>query len=212
MQELVLENGAHVRVRPVPPHVEALFNQGIRESIPLEPKPPTQAVTMADGHVEQDVVTSGPDWDAYMETLVLWEDTRNHLVVDAFVGYGVLKCDYAVVEWSWDGNLWRRDVPEAWQFPPACDRAGVVSCGNRRVDFIGIELLTTAADCAAVDAIATGQTANITDEEAARIRAGFPPRSGRARDAATPRQGFLRRLALKISRGDGGRKGVGSDA
>lgn len=212
MQERLLENGARVRVRPVPPHIEALFNKGIRESIPQEPKPPTMAVTMADGHVEQDVVTSGPDFDAYQVELAAWVDARADVVVEAYIDYDVLKRDYAIIEWSWDGNLWRRDVPEDWTFPDACARAGVQPCGNHRVDFIGIELLTTAADVAAIDAVATGETANITDQEAGAVRAGFRSGGRRRRDTATKKPGWIRRLAFKVSRRDASGESLGPDA
>ncbi len=212
MKELTLENGARVRVRPVPPHVEALFNAGIRESIPQEPKPPTTAVTMADGHVEHDVVTSGPEFDAYREALVAWEDARNDLVVEAFVSYDVLKRDYAIMAWSWDGEHWRTDTPDDWQFPDALTRAGMVGCGNRRVDYIGIELLVTPGDVAALEQVATGETANVTDGEAARVRASFRPGRGRGRHAATPRKGWLGRLALAFSRRDRGGESLGTDA
>ncbi len=212
MQELTLENGARVRARAVPPHVTALFNAGVRESIPPEPKPPTRLVTMADGHTEPDVITSGPEFDVYQTALVAWEDARNDTVVEAYVGYDVLQRDYAVVEWGWTGDLWRRDVPDDWQFPDALARAGVKSCGNRRVDFIGIELLTTAGDVAALEAIATGDTATVTDQEAARVRASFRPGRGRKRDRPTARGGIFRRLARALSRRDGGGAGVGADS
>lgn len=218
MHELTLENGARVRVRPVPPHVEALFNAGVRESIPQEPKPPTTAVTMADGHVELDVVTSGPEFDAYQAALVAWEDARNDVVVEAYVGYDVLRRDYAVVEWldyprsGEPEPVWRRGIPDKWLFPDALRRAGVKTCGNRRVDFIGIELLTTAADVAAVEQVATGEMATITDQEAARVRASFRTGRGRKRDGATARPGWIRRVARALSRRDGSSESVGVDA
>ena len=212
MKELQLKNGAHVRVRPVPPHVIIQFNRNVSKALPPEPKPPQKAVTMADGHVEQDAVaTDSPEWIAYQAERAAWGDECNSQIVDANDEYNVLQRDYAIIEWSFDGEHWRNDVPPDWTLPEALARAGLQSCGNDRVDFIGIELLTTGDDWTAVRNVAEGM-ANVTDEEAARVRAGFRTGSERTRDASPQKVGWLRRLAHKISRRNAGGAGVELDA
>ena len=213
MRELQLTNGAHVRVRPVPPHVIIQFNRNVAKALPPEPHPPTRTVKMADGHVEQDTVPEGaPEWKEYESARAEWKKACDDKLVTANDEYNVLQRDYAIIEWSFDGEHWQKDVPELWEFPEACVRAGIEPCGNRRVDYIGIELLTTTDDWAAVRDAADGITAQITDEEAARVRALFQTGDGRERDASTRKIGWLRHLAIKISRGNASGKGVGVDA
>jgi len=211
MQELVLSNGARVRARPVPPHVTIQFNRAVSQRLPPEPQLPTKRVKMADGHIEDDVVTDGPEWDAYQAEHKAWEDECNAILASANDEYNDLQRDYAIIEWTWDGEHWRRDVPPDWERPQALDRAGLTASANKRVEYIGVELLTTPEDWAAVRAVAEGQ-ADVTNEELARVRAGFRPGVGRKGNAPTARGGWLRRLALKISRRGSGGKSVGADA
>lgn len=214
MHELELSNGVHVRVRPIPPHVVIQFNKGVTKSLPSEPKEPTRTVKMADGHVEQDIVdANSPEWEAYQDALAGWQQACNDAMVEANDEYNNLQRDYAIIEWSFDGGeTWHKDVPPTWAFPSACVRAGIKPCGNERVDYIGIELLTTTDDWLRVRQIADGDTSNVTDEEAARVRAGFRTGDRRARDATTKKGGWFRRLALKVSRGNADGKSVGVDA
>lgn len=211
MREIPLSNGARVRARPVPPHVVIQFNRAVSQRLPPEPQPPTKRVEMADGHVEDDVVTSGPDWDAYQAAKEAWKNECDVLIASANDDYNDLQRDYAIIEWTWDGDHWRRDVPPGWERPDALRRAGIPGSKNHRVEYIGVELLTTPEDWAAVRAVAEGQ-ADVTDEELARVRAGFRPGDGRGGGVAAPRVGWLRRLAFKISRRDGGGARVESDA
>lgn len=211
MIERTLSNGAHIRVRPVPPHVVLQFHRAVGQKMPPEPEKPTRRVTMADGHVETDVITEGPEFDAYQVSLDEWERKCDEMIATANDEYNDLQRDYSIVEWSWDGEHWRRAVPDDWERPAALDRAGIAPCSNRRVEYIGVELLTTTEDWAIVRAVADG-TANVTDEEAGRVRAGFRPGDRRSGDAVAARVGWLRRLALTVSRRDGGGQGVGADA
>lgn len=213
MQELRLRNGACVRVRPVPPHVVIQFNKGVTKELPPEPKPPTRTVKMADGHVEQDTVSEdSPEWAAYQAAHDDWEQACETVIADKNDEYNVLQRDYAIIEWSFDGVLWLVNVPKDWEFPEACARAGIEPCGNRRVDYIGIELLTTTDDWLAVREVAEGMTATITDQEAGAVRAGFRPGDRRTRHTSAKKQGWLRRLALTLSRGNASGEGVGADS
>ena len=211
MQELKLRSGACVRVRPVPPHVVIQFNKNVTKALPPEPKPPTKTVKMADGHVEQDTIAEGsPEWDTYQAARDRWEQACEAVIADKNDEYNVLQRDYAIIEWSFDGVLWLTDVPEDWQFPEACVRAGIEPCGNRRVDYIGIELLTTTDDWLAVRQVADGATAPITDEEAGAVRAGFRPGDRRTGHAIAKKQGWFGRLAQSLSRRNAGGEGVES--
>lgn len=211
MKELQLSNGAHIRVRPMPPHVTMQFNRNVSKALPPEPKPPRKSVKMADGHVEEDAITEGPEWDAYQEARAEWKAACESVIVDANDDYNILQRDYSIIEWSFNGEHWQTDVPDAWEYPPALERGGVKPCGNKRVDFIGIELLTTGEDWTAARGVAEN-TANITDEEAGAVRAGFRTGNRRTRDSTSDKVGWFRRLALKIPRRDGGSESVGAHA
>lgn len=209
MNEVQLDNGARVRVRPIPPHVVIQFNRNVQDNLPPEPTAPKKQVPMADGHIEQDVVPEdSQEWQDYQAELEQWRKACDDAIAEANHEYNNLQRDFAIIEWSFDGEYWRRDVPEAWEYPAALERAGIAPCGNLRVDYIGIELITTVADWERVRNAAEGNTAPITDQEAARVRAGFRAGSGPERHTATKKQGWFRRLALKVSRRNASSKGV----
>lgn len=161
-KKLSLGDGVEVRYRTVPPHVYMQFERLSREGMELPPVAPTiEMKSDLTGHTEtSEALPDTPEYDAFMIEYEAWVQRNAVAEGERQAKWNSLLCNFGIISWRLYptsgrfrgirhlfrrlvGKGWVLDVPEDWVYPQALVDVGLEESDNRRMDYIGIEVIST---------------------------------------------------------------------
>lgn len=132
-------------MRPVPPTVIYRLRGKYERDLPPQPTMPQIELRSVAGHVERvSAPPDSPEYQRWLEEMERWEMECKRLR-DLHAQQILEFCyDYACVAWRREGEEeWQNEPPAGWDVDQVYRRHGLETTGNRRLEFILHEVLST---------------------------------------------------------------------